>query len=247
MDARLTRWWMDRPPLTTQDEAASYIADLGFVVLFGDAEATLPSLREVARDDDAPRLDAGWNEDLERVWTWKDELPLEGLAWCGRFVAGRQSLVSPALLALLREDGAEAQLTPVSRKVFDHVRSAGPTSMRTIRRQFGLDSRGGQKVLGELGQALLVSNFGTVQDGPGWASCVIELTARAFPGRDERPVADRRRDAALVFLSTMVHAEPKELARAFRWPRRDAAAILTELTEADLARLDGAGSRYRLV
>jgi hypothetical protein len=213
---RIKRWRMDRPPLRTADEAASYIYDVGFALLFGDRGASLPALREAARDDDSPLLPTGWTEDIERIWTWKDELPLMGRAWVGRFVAARQSLVSPGLLALLRPGESEQAL----------ILGAS------------------QRVLAELGQALLLTNYGTAQDGPGWPSCVIESTGRAFPAQDPRPAGERRRDAALLLLDTMVTADARQLARAFRWPRKEAAAVLAGLADEGRAR-PGADGAYR--
>jgi hypothetical protein len=139
---------------------------------------------------------------------------------------------------LLRPDEALVlgALPPACRKVFGRVEAEGPTSMRVIRQDFALDSRASQRVLAELGQALLVTNYGTVKDGPGWPSCVIELTSRAFPAHDPRPADERRRDAALLFLDTMVTADARQLARAFRWSRKDATGILADLADEDRAR-----------
>lgn len=240
---------MDRPPLATIGEAAGFVDDVGFALLFGDADATFPALREAARDDASARLPAGWGEDLDRMWAWKDELPVLGRAWVGRFVLGRQSLLSPRLLSLLlpcaREgDPVVPDLSATARTVLARVAAEGPTSMRAIRQDLGLNSRSAQKVLDELGRALLVTNYGTVQDGPGWPSCVIETTARAFPDPDPRPAAERRGDAALVLLDAMVEADARQLSRAFRWPRREAKDVLERLTRAGLAEPVAEG-RYR--
>ena len=247
-ELRLRRWRMDRPPLATIDEAAAFIDDVGLALLFGDAGATFPALREAARDDASPRLAAGWGADLDRMWSWKDELPALGRAWVGRFVLGRQSLLSPRLLALLlpsaREQDPVPDLSVAARRLLDRIEADGPTSMRMIRQDYGLNSRAAQKVLDELGRALLVTNYGTAQDGPGWPSCVIEVTSRAFPDLDPRPVAERRDDAALMLLDTMVEADARQLSRAFRWPRREAKDVLERLTGTGRAEPVAEG-RYR--
>lgn len=247
-ELRLRRWRMDRPPLSTIDEAAAFIDDVGLALLFGDAGATFPALREAARDDAAPRLTAGWGADLDRMWSWKDELPALGRAWVGRFALGRQSLLSPRLLALLlpcpREGDPVPDLSAAARRVLDRIEADGPTSMRMIRQDYGLNSRAAQKVLDELGRALLVTNYGTVQDGPGWPSCVVEVTSRAFPDLDPRPVAERRADAALMLLDAMVEADVRQLSRAFRWPRREAKDVLEGLTDTGRAEPVAEG-RYR--
>ncbi|TDC75146.1 hypothetical protein [Actinomadura sp. 7K507] len=248
-ELRLKRWGMDRPPLATIDEAADFIDDVGFALLFGDSGATFPALREAARDDASPRLAAGWGEDLERMWTWKDELPALGRAWVGRFALGRQSLLSPRLLSLLLPSPPETVLaipglSVTARTVLARVEAEGPTSMRVIRQDHGLNSRSAQKVLDELGRALLVTNHGTAQDGPGWPSCVIEVTTRAFPDLDPRPVTERRKDAALTLLDAMVEADARQLSRAFRWPHREAKDVLETLARANLAEPTTEG-RYR--
>ena len=249
-DARNQRWGMDQPPLETADEAAAYIRDLGFMFLFADTGGSYPALREAVRDDDSPQLPAGWGEDFERMWTWKDELPTEGRAWVGRFLANRQSLLSPELLGLLRDDEEEAQilstLSPAARRMFEFIDVAGPMSMRLVRQELGINSRTSQQALAELGQRLLVTNYGTQADGPGWPSCVVELTSRAFPDGDDRPVRSRQCEAGLFFLRTMISADARQLARAFRWPRPVADAVLSDLVEQGRI-VAGDGRAYQIV
>ncbi|WP_406195352.1 hypothetical protein OG920_08490 [Streptomyces europaeiscabiei] len=247
---RISRWRMDQPPLRTADEAASYIADLGFVVLFGDKTASYPSLREAGRDSEAQLLPAGWGEDLELVWTWKDMLPTEQRAWCGRFVAGRQSLLSPYMLDMLYphagdpEDFRMVALSPTAKQIAQHLLLEGPTSMRLIREAFGLDGKVAQRILTELGRSLLITNFGTRQDGPGWPSCVIELTSRAFFPDPAVRRGPSRHEAASAFLDTMVRGTTRELFRAFRWTAKEAASVLGDLDRRGLATVDADG-RYR--
>lgn len=245
---RLVRWGMDRPPIRTAAQAASYVDDLGILLLFGDAKASYPSLREVARDEDAAMLAAGWGEDLERVWTWKDQFPVEGTAWCGRFLLGRQSLLSPRMLQSLyaldgdEDDFESVELSVTAAQVARHVHDHGPTSMRTLRSLHGLDSRASQRILTELGRALVVTNFGTIQDGPGWPSGVIELTTRAFALRSDAPHPARRRLAATQFVDTMVETNPRELARALRWSRPEAEQTLDELVATGSLRQTNCGT-----
>ncbi|MFC8538817.1 hypothetical protein ACFUJY_33540 [Streptomyces sp. NPDC057249] len=249
-EQRVRRWHMDRPPLRTADEAGAYIEDVGLCLLFGDKAASLPSLREAGRDEEAEMLPAGWGEDLERVWTWKDMLPTERRAWCGRFLGGRQALLSPRMTDLLYphagepDDFQDVALSPQARGVAEHLLLEGPTSMRVVREAFGLDGRGAQKVLTELGRELLITNYGTRQDGPGWPSCVIELTSRVFFDSPGARTGPSREEAALVFLDTMVEATPREVARAFRWTAKDASALLDGLVRG--GRAETGDGRYRL-
>lgn len=228
---------MDRPPLRTEAEARTYVVDLGFLLLFGDAKATYPSLREAARDENAAMLPAGWGEDLELVWTWKDQFPMVGAAWCGRFLLGRQSLLSPKMLQCLypwggaENDFESAELSAPASQIVRHVHDHGPSSLRSLRSIYGLDSRGTQRVLTELGRALLVTNFGTVQDGPGWPSGVIELTSRVFTFEPRPPQIGREKLAATKFVDVMVETDERALARALRWSRPMATRCLDGLVD----------------
>jgi hypothetical protein len=231
--ARYERWWLSRPPLRTIDEARAYLHDLGFSLLFGGG-ARYPSLREASRDESLPRQPSGWADDIEAMWTWKDTLPVLGDAWLGRYLSGKQTLVSTRLLADLYEYAGDEDdavgapgLTPGARAVAEMLWREGPTPTRTIRAVTGLAGKQFDAALAELGRRLLVTNYG-VEDGPGWASCVLELTARVFPVPGPGSRAERDARAAGCFLDTMVRARPIELSRAFGWiPGRAATAMAT--------------------
>jgi hypothetical protein len=169
-----------------------------------------------------------WGPEAERVWGWKDQLPVRGLAWYGRFLRGRPSLLSPALLADLYprrgrpEDFVEAELGPDARRAAEMLLLSGPSSTAVLREALGVEGRRGQarftKALAELGRTLVVTHFGTEDQETGWPAVVLELTARAFPvGRRERDRGEARVRAARRFLDTMVTAEAADLARAFGW------------------------------
>jgi hypothetical protein len=234
--ARAQRWWCDRPPLRTIEEARDYLDDVGFSLLFGGPDARYPSLREASRDDAAAHSQSGWGDDLEAMWTWKDELPVRGQAWLGRYLSGKQTLLTPALLADLYEHEGRpddfrdcGDLSPAAAQVATHLLHDGPAATRRARGVLGLSPRAFSKAIAELGRRLLVTNYGVEETGSGWASCVLELTARAFdvpsPGRP----ADRDAAAAARFADTMIVAEPRDLQRAFRWSRDRAAKALASV------------------
>jgi hypothetical protein len=232
-DERALRWWADRPPLQTRSQAREFVDDLGFCLLFGGRDARYPSLREASRDDSKPRLPSGWGDDLEAMWTWKDEMPPHGEAWLGRYLSGKQTLIATDLLADLYEfDGqpddfrSAPGLTPVAVRLAEHLQHEGPTSTRVLRAVSGASAKAVDKAVAELGRLLLVTNYGVQEDGGGWASCVLELTARAFtvPGPAER--AQRDAAAAARFVDTMIEARPIDICRAFKWSRDRAVSAL---------------------
>jgi hypothetical protein len=205
--------------------AGAFIDDVGFALLFPARGVELPCLFNAATDHPAESVATiEWEPDGARVWGWKDELPLHGLAWSGKFLRGRASFLSPVLLADLYprsgipEDFAEAALSTDARHVAEILLLSGPSPTVALREALGLEGKQGQTRFAhaatELARALVVTNYGTQDVGRGWPSTVLELTARAFPklGRGD----DRR--AAEAFLDTMVEARPADLARAFGWP-----------------------------
>jgi hypothetical protein len=233
--------------------ATKFIADLGFTLLFPRRALALPSLWDVARDDELAIVQQ-WGPDIQRVWAWKDELPRTGRAWYGDFLAGQKSFLSPEMVALLYpRDGADddwrtAELSPSALAVAEVLAASGPTPSSVLRELAGFAGPGGRppyvRALTELGKALVVTHLGVVAQeevgATGWPSAVIELTARAFPVPAPGPTAERQRAAARRFLDTMVAVRPRELARAFGWPAATAQAVLRELVESGEARISDA-------
>src|SRR6266540_3132592 len=94
--------------------------------------------------------------------------------------------------------------------------------------------------LDELGRALVVTHFGTEDQGTGWPAAVLELTAPAFSLRKGRRGGEEARlRAAGKFIDTMIMVEPKELARAFGWSAHEAAGALETLVHRGQAVRDG--------
>lgn len=95
----------------TIQQAARYIDQVGFCLLFPSKGLRLPSLFTLMKEGWAavkgsrsfgtPRdfdLVASWDKDTERLWEWKDELPRRRLAYYGKYFRGKGSLISLAFL-----------------------------------------------------------------------------------------------------------------------------------------------------
>jgi hypothetical protein len=240
--ARAKRWWQTRRPIRSLQRAAAFVDDVGFSLLFPARYVELPSLYSATTErPGATFWEVEWGPDAERVWGWKDELPLRGLAWYGKFLAGRASLLSLSLLADLYprsgdpDDFTEAPLSDDARRIAEVLLLSGPTATGTLREALAMDGKKGQarfsSALTELGRNLVVTNYGVEDKAGGWPAAVLELTARAFkvPGRGDRVA--RRRHAVGQYLQTMIQAEPKDLAKAFGWPLPDARECLERLSE----------------
>ena len=223
--ARAKRWWQAGKPIARIDRAARFIDDVGFALLFPKKGVGLPTLWEAATDRPVMDAQGEWAPEMERVWRWKDELPRRGLAWYGEFVRGRKSFLSPALLTALYprsghpEDFEEATFSPDARRIARILLLDGPQSTAVLREALDVEgSRGAErfgKAVGELARVQVVTHFGTRDEGGGWPSAVLELTARAFSIPRTRDADACRLRVARTFLDTMIVAQPYHLGNAF--------------------------------
>jgi hypothetical protein len=223
--ARGERWRPARP-VSSLDEAGRYVEGLGFVLLFPADRADAPALYEAVAGEDAVPFEHGMGAAESAVWTWKDELPGAGLAWYGKFLYGRASLLSPALLRALypgagEPDDHEALELPAEAHQIAEVLLTGPLSSAALREIIG-DRRRYDRAVNALHRNLLVTSSGVQAHRTGWPAVVLELTCRLFDvggARDHGYAAAR-------FLDTMVAASPAELARAYSWPVAEARSRL---------------------
>jgi hypothetical protein len=210
--------WLPRRPLTTLKQAGAFVARHGFALLFPAQAAVAPSLWEAVAGEDAEPFATGMGEAESLVWAWKDELPRAGLAWSGRFLYRRASLLSPDLLALLYAGQGEPTdhwAMDLSRDAHDIAEAliAGGLPTSALREHVG-EKRRYDKAMGELHRNLLVTSAGTVEQRAGWPAVLIDLTCRRFDvgGRYDPAAAAER------FVSTAVSATPRDLSRAYGWP-----------------------------
>ena len=252
--SRARRWWRTGRRIGSIERAARFIDDVGFAVLFPKKGIELPNLWDTVSDrDEGEPLEEGWGDDADRLWGWKDELPRRRLAWYGEFVHRRKSFLSPGLLADLYpregvpDDYRDMGLEQDAHRVADVLLSSGPLPAPVIREATGMDGRADgprfNRALSVLGRALVITHYGVEDQGSGWPSAVMELTARAFHVAPKKDVGAAHRRAARRYLDTMILADAAGLARAFNWPVGDARARLEELCDEGRARR--LGNRYR--
>lgn len=226
--ARGDRWLPD-PPVTTLDEAGAYLDGVGFAVLFPAERIESPSLWEAVAGPDAVPFAEGMGPIEAQVWAWKDELPKAGLAWYGKFVHKRASLLSPRLLtALYAGDGEptdhEAFELPDAAHRIAEALLTGPLPTATLREIVGDRSRYTTAITA-LQRHLLVTSAGVRESRAGWPATVVDLTCRIFDvgGGVDHAYATGR------FLDTMIEATPVQLSRTYGWPAAAARAQLDAL------------------
>ncbi len=237
--ARARRWWLTKRKIGSIERAGAFVQDVGFALLFPKSGVALPSLWEAATELPASGLPESWGPEAERIWRWKDELPVRGLAWYGHFIRGRASFLSPALLQKLyprRGAAADFEDVELSRDAWRIARMllrSGPQPTSAIREAFGVQDRAGggsvARAVTELERALVVTHLGIEEGGSGWPSAILELTARAFSIPRRRDPDRARLAAARAFLETMLVVRPYELGNAFAWGADRSRATLEEL------------------
>lgn len=222
--------WLPTPLVTAVDEAADYLDRVGFAVLFPAERIQAPSLWEAVAGPDAVPFSSGMGPAESLLWAWKDELPKAGLAWYGKFVYKRASLLSPRLLTALYAGGGE----PTDHEAFDLPEEAhrvaealmtGPLSTAALREIVG-DRGRFDRAMAALQRNLLVTSSGVREHRTGWPATLVELTCRLFEvgGGLNRTYATKR------FLDTMIEATPSQLAQTYGWPAGAARAQLDALS-----------------
>jgi hypothetical protein len=244
----------------TVEQAAAWLEDVGLALLYPNADYVLPSLWEAVagrvpvdwavRDDDGKFL--SFTPEMERVWSWKDELPAGKLACIGLHLARTSALVSPALVgslyALTGRDGTpadfraagldEAELA-VAEAALDARR---PLTRRELRLLIGADKRTTDRAVNALQRKLVLTNAGRTPGDSGWSSTLHDLFARRWRAKLRRLPA---RERAVLRLSEAVlrgadDVSAADLAAALRLRRREAAEVLEQLEAKGVAvpRLD---------
>lgn len=218
MGAARAKLWLPTRRLKSLKDAATFIDRVGFAVAYPADDVLAPSLYEGVAGPDAVAWRDGMGRAEALVWDWKDALPEAGLAWSGKLVHKRASVVSPALLALLYQGDGEPDdhrafaLMPEAHRIADAL-AGGALPTSELREIVGHKSRYDRAIV-QLHQHLLVTSAGVRQQSAGWPVGLIDLTCRLFDvgGRFDP------RAATSAYLATVIEATPRDLSRAFGWP-----------------------------
>ena len=134
------------------------------------------------------------------------------------------------------DDHADLDLSPTAHEIATAL-AEGPLPSATLRALIGDRSRY-QRAAVELQRQLLVTTAGVQEQASGWPSTVLDLTCRRFDvgeGQDHLTAADQ-------FISVVLDASARDLARSFRWPVGKAREHLDALVTS--ARAVPSGDRY---
>lgn len=233
--------------IRSMDAAADFIDAVGFCLLFASTQGIeLPSLFEAVKGRRDAHIE-DWDDDSDRVWVWKNDLPAERRAYYGKALAhGKPVFVSmgmlPPLYALVAPESvdkayARGQVSLDAKRVHDAVRALGPTPTQALRSAVGLDRPGDNRryhhALDELQRSLVILPVGATLETGAWTSQIFELVSRWFPDQVARAqklkVDVARRTLVKRYIQTVVAASPPMIARVFGWSREMVLATLDDL------------------
>jgi hypothetical protein len=235
--------------VSTLDEAAAWLDEVGIALLFPKPDYVLPSLWEAV----AGRTDIDWavrdeeakfvsfTPEMEKIWSWKDELPRKRLACTGLHVVRTTGLVAPSLVAPVYaltgrrgapEDFRDEDLDPLERELAEATLELGrATTRRELRALVNREKREVDKAVNVLQRKLVFTNAGRDDEDSGWAATLHDLFARRW--RTRLRLLPSREEALQTLAERVAQAagdvSAADLAAALRLRRREAATILEEL------------------
>jgi hypothetical protein len=236
------------PRVRTEPQAAAFIRAAGYCLLFPVRRLPLPSLYwAVARRP--IQLGPEWDAACEKIWRWKDELPLRRRAFYAKVFRGRGTFIAPEMLPYflalqqpplcLQEPEllyAAGMLSAPAAAIWKTLQREGPLATVALRHACGMispaENRRFHRAMLELQSKLVITHFGAEPETAAWPSSRFELTARAFPrqvaaAENWSPVEAR----AAILRRSLVwgsRAALAELGRLFGWSREETLAAWTE-------------------
>jgi len=234
--------------------AAVFVDQVGIAVAWGKADLVLPSLwREIGGPDgdwairDKNGKPTGFSPEFDRLWRWKDELPERRLACAGKHFGSAALLIAPRLLAAAYaltgrsgtvDDFRKDELETLEREVAEVVLDNEPLTGPEIRRLLGtIDRKAVDRAVARLQRRLVLTNAGAAEQSQGWRAIRQDVFARRWrKSLRHLPAADEaRRVLALTVAAATDEVSAADVAGALGWRRKQAEAVLVELTAAGRA------------
>jgi hypothetical protein len=181
-------------PARTLKAAAAFIDRVGFALLMPHHGLPMPTLWEAIRGRPGGHPFRPWDQDSDRMWEFKDELPKRRLAFYGSLWAGHPGFSSLELLPCLMrlwgcppgEDGfraayREGRLSFDANRIGEALLHGEAVNTYRLRLKTGISPNTFKRALAELQQKLIVAKCGTDETDTTWAAGVVDLSARVFP------------------------------------------------------------------
>jgi hypothetical protein len=213
--------------IRTVPQAARWVDKVGLALLFPKTDVVLPSLWEQVSGLQVPDWET---EEIDFFWWAKDELPARGLTCVGKHLARSVSCVAPRLLPMLvAANGERAEAEPV----VEAIESLGPLTGRQLREVTGLGKKEVDKAVVSLHHRLVLTSSHLDPEGSTWGTLAHDLLARKWKLATRLPEREAaRRDLAGLVLAQAGELTAADLAGVFKWKRKEAEAVLSEVGEA---------------
>lgn len=218
--------------MKTLEECEALLEKVGLATILPAKDALFPCLLWEARGDRHRR--EVWDDAMERVWTWKDDLPAQRKAWLGRLFGDRVVLLHHRLLEpflawrgrpKVGELYREGLLTHEASRVWSAVEKAeDPLGRGPLRRAAGLSSREDasrfDRACRELERRLLLTRAGRSAVASGWDANSYAPVERWFPQQWEGSRSWPQSEAAEAVREALERAAPEATEKAVaRWMR----------------------------
>ena len=210
-----------RPPLRLRNsqQALQFVDDVGFCFLFPVRSFELPTLWEAICGESRPLPMHHEDAALGHAWDWKDELPTRGLAFYGKLVQKKPTLISldllPHFYALSENYGdiedylleyQDGKLSDEARRVYEALLQHGAQPTSHLRRNAGLAGESNaprfDRAIRELQLGLKIVKTG-ISDANSWGYCyVYDVMLRHWPDLARRAGAIPSHEALRVLFLT---------------------------------------------
>lgn len=242
-----------RPDLRvqTREQAIAFVNRRGFVYFWPIQGVLLPSLWNAAAGD---RPVPNEHDDPGHVtWGWKDELLGARRWYYGKVLRKKATFialdVAPLFYALSENYGEpeqdyllqyrEGRMTFEAKTVYETLLGEGPLDSISLRKLAHLSSRESEarfnRTLDVLQADFKILPVGVAQAGAWKYAFVYDLVHRFYPDLPEQArlirQVDARRKLAKLYLESVGAAPEKALVSLFGWPKGDAEAALSALTQ----------------
>ena len=229
--------------VTTKEQAAEFVNDVGFCFLFPIQGVEMPSLWDAVAGRVLKTTNKHSGYDIERTWGWKDEALGQRLWFYGKLLRSRATLVSlsflPNFYALSENYGdyehdyldeyRTGALSAEAKTIYEALLRNGALDAIRLRRESRLSAEASkprfEKTLTELQVGLKVLPIGIAPVGAWRYAFIYELLPRWLPDLADRARRISRTEARRLILDQYIHnviaAPAPSIARLFGWKLDD--------------------------
>ncbi len=238
--------------LRSEEEAARFIDEVGFCLLFPHRSIELPSLWEAICGGRRRIPRHHHDYELSLAWSWKDSLPTRRRAFYGKYLKRKPTFISlklfPYFYALSENYGGlddylieyeDGRLSYEAKCVYEALLEWGALPTSILRHKAGLSGKSNasrfDRALVELQAGLKIAKVG-ISDANRWKYCyVYDLLPRWLPDEVEQAKRISRKEAMremiLKYLDTVVVATPEGISSLFGWGIRELDRAIDSLVE----------------